>query len=175
MENQLKQLCLCIQQIPSIEETISSNLLSFPEVAAMMEMVDVKRRGFLDLNDIYELVGKVTENELFAIFKYLDRSRTGEVRVPDLQAALGNSQLTSSNTQKEYVFSRFYKIVDTVKDRPKLIREALKQHNFTNNSLKGVYQYLCELVQSKYLSQAELITVFKTQFIKNALRWTPSC
>jgi len=63
-----------------------------------MEMVDLKRRGFLDLNDIYELVGKVTENELFAIFKYLDRSRSGEIRVADLQAALGNSQLTSNNT-----------------------------------------------------------------------------
>ena len=63
-----------------------------------MEMVDLKRRGFLDLNDIYELVGKVTENELFAIFKHLDRSRSGEIRVADLQAALGNSQLTSNNT-----------------------------------------------------------------------------
>ena len=140
-----------------------------------MEMVDVKRRGLLDLNDIYELVGKVTENELFAIFKYLDRSRSGEIRVADLQAALGNSQLTSSNTSKEYVFPRLYKIVDTVKDRPKLIHEALKQYNFNTNSLKGVYQYLCELVQSKYLSQAELTTVFKTQFIKNALKWSPNC
>ncbi len=46
----------------------------------MMELIDVKRRGFLDLNGIFELVGKVTEKELFDIFKWLDRSRTGEVK-----------------------------------------------------------------------------------------------
>jgi hypothetical protein len=62
MENQMKQVCLCIQQIAAIEDVISANRLSFPEVAAVMEMVDLKRRGFLDLNDIFELVGKVTES-----------------------------------------------------------------------------------------------------------------
>lgn len=62
MENQIKQVCLCIQQIAAIEDIISANRLSFPEVAVVMEMVDLKRRGFLDLNDIFELVGKVTES-----------------------------------------------------------------------------------------------------------------
>jgi Ca2+-binding EF-hand superfamily protein len=175
MENQLKQVCLCIQQVAAIEDTISANRLSPAEVAAVMELVDLKRRGFLDLNDIYELVGKVTEAELFAVFKHLDRSRTGEVRVPDLQTALGNSQLTSSNTTKEYLFPRFYKMVDTIKDRPKLTREAVKQHSLTASGLKSAYQYLCELVQSKYLSQEELVTILKTQFIKNGLRWTSYC
>lgn len=77
MENQLKQVCLCLLQVAGIEDTIASNRLSFSEVAAVMEMVDLKRRGYLDLNDIFELVGKVTETELFTIFKHLDRSRTG--------------------------------------------------------------------------------------------------
>jgi hypothetical protein len=61
MENQLKQVCLCLLQVAAIEDTIASNKLSFTEVAAMMEMVDLKRKGYLDLNDIFELVGKVTE------------------------------------------------------------------------------------------------------------------
>lgn len=97
------------------------------------------------------------------------------MRVADLQAALGNSQLTSNNTTKEYVFPRFYKMVDTIKDRQKLTREAVKQHGLTSASLKGAYQYICELVQSKYLSKDELITVLKTQFIKNGLKWTSHC
>lgn len=175
MENQLKQVCLCLQQLAAIEDTIASNKLSFTEVEAVMGMVDLKRRGYLDLNDIFELVGKVTESELFAVFKHLDRSRTGEVRVTDLQNALGNSQSTSNNTTKEYVFPRFYKMVDTIKDRPKLTREAVKQHGLTSSSLKGTYQYICELVQSKYLSQEELTTIFKAQFIKNGLKWTSNC
>jgi hypothetical protein len=97
------------------------------------------------------------------------------VRVADLQAALGNSQLTSNNTSKEYVFPRFYKMVDTIKDRPKLTREAIKNQSLSTAGLKTVYQYLCELVQSKYLSQEELITVLKAQFIKNGLKWTINC
>lgn len=40
-------------------------------------MIDVKKKGFLDLDDVYELVGKVTQEELFAIFKFLDTSRNG--------------------------------------------------------------------------------------------------
>lgn len=53
MEKQLKQVCLCIQQIAAIEDVISANRLSFAEVAAVMEMVDLKHRGFMDLNDIF--------------------------------------------------------------------------------------------------------------------------
>ena len=49
-----------------------------------MDMVDLKRRGFLDLNDVFELVGKVTEKELFDVFKFLDRSRSGEIRLEEL-------------------------------------------------------------------------------------------
>lgn len=86
-----------------------------------MDIVDLKRRGFLDLNDVFELVGKVTEKELFDVFKFLDRNRSGEIRLEELQIAIGNSELTSKNVTKEYVFSRFYKIVDTVKDKPKKI------------------------------------------------------
>lgn len=86
-----------------------------------MDMVDLKRRGFLDLNDVFELVGKVTEKELFDVFKFLDRSRTGEIRLEELQAAIGNPESSSKNMAKEYLFPRFYKIVDTVKDKPKKI------------------------------------------------------
>ena len=51
--------------------------MSSDEVKALLGYVDVKGKGFLDLGDVYDLVGKVAEEELFAVFKFLDRSRTG--------------------------------------------------------------------------------------------------
>jgi len=80
--------------------------------------VDVKRKGYLDLNDVYELVGKVSENELFVIFKFMDTSRTGEIRLQELEYVFGNAASTSKNTNKEYIFPRFYAIIDTIKDKP---------------------------------------------------------
>jgi hypothetical protein len=56
-----------------------------------MEMVDVNHKGYLDLSDIYELVGQVSETELFGIFKFFDTKRTGEVKLENLEIAIGNS------------------------------------------------------------------------------------
>ena len=57
-----------------------------------MDMADLKRRGFLCLNDLFELIGKETEligkatkKELFDILKFLDRSRSGEIRFEELE------------------------------------------------------------------------------------------
>ncbi len=141
----------------------------------MMDLIDVKRKGFLDLNGIFELVGKVTEKELFDIFKWLDRNRTGEIKTEELQMALGNPDLNTKNTTKEYIFPRFYQMIDTVKDKPKTIAQIKQKYPFDSNSLKAIYQYICGLVQSKYLSQEELVSVFKTQFIKNSLKWSLGC
>jgi hypothetical protein len=95
-----------------------------------MEMIDIKRKGFLDLDDVYELVGKVTQTELFDIFKFLDTTRNGEIGTQQLQEAIGDAKLQSKNTTKEYLFPKFYKIVDTVKDKPKNIAELKKKYSF---------------------------------------------
>ena len=80
MEKNIKQLCQCWNDMSEGEAVIANNLLSKTEVAALMGMVDVRRKGYLDLNDIYELVGSVTESELFYLFKALDGERSGEVK-----------------------------------------------------------------------------------------------
>lgn len=85
MENKLKEICICLHNIAQLENDIAQNKLSPNEVKALLQLVDVKTKGFLDLTDIYELVGKVNENELFAIFKFLDTQRTGEIRLQQLQ------------------------------------------------------------------------------------------
>jgi Ca2+-binding EF-hand superfamily protein len=121
MENKLKELSEFVCNVVKIENKIAENKLSHSEVKALLQMVDVKGKGFLDLNDVYDLVGKVTENELFTIFKFFDTERTGEIRLQQLQQCLGDTSISSNNTSKEYIFPRFYSIVDTIKDKPKLI------------------------------------------------------
>jgi len=39
--------------------------------------------------------------------------------VEQFEEAIGCTTMTSKNTNKEYIFPRFYKIVDTIKDKPK--------------------------------------------------------
>lgn len=60
MENQIKNLCSYLNEINKVDETIASNKLSFEEVNALMNLIDLKKKSYLDLNDIHELVGKVT-------------------------------------------------------------------------------------------------------------------
>ena len=100
MENTLKSLCDCVYRLAQVEEVINTSKLSLLEVQSLMELVDVSRKGFLDLSDVYSLVGEVTEEELFAVFKFLDTKRTGEVRVENLQVALGDVESGSKNTSK---------------------------------------------------------------------------
>ena len=121
MENKLKELSQFVCNVAKIDNKITENRLSNSEVKALLQMVDVKGKGFLDLNDVYDLVGKVTENELFTIFKFFDTERSGEIRIQQLQQCLGDANISSNNTSKEYIFPRFYTIVDTIKDKPKLI------------------------------------------------------
>lgn len=59
------------------KKVIAEYLLSKEEVMCLMGLVDVRRKGYLDLHDVYELVGKVTETQLFTLFKTMDIRKTG--------------------------------------------------------------------------------------------------
>jgi Ca2+-binding EF-hand superfamily protein len=98
MENGLKNLCGFIQELVKLESTLLKNKLSNSEVKTLLGLVDVRGKGYLDLSDVYDLVGKVSEGELFAVFKFLDRERNGEIRLPQLQAALADPSLASNHT-----------------------------------------------------------------------------
>lgn len=77
MENGLRNICSFLQEVVQLGEVIARNRLSFSEVKTLLSLVDVKKKGFLDLADVFDLVGKVGEEELFAVFKFLDCRRTG--------------------------------------------------------------------------------------------------
>ena len=172
MENKLKELVLFVDSLSKSESIIQQNQMSYQEIESLLRLVDVKGKGFLDLNDIYDLAGKVSEEELFTIFKFLDKKRTGEINLQQFQQALGESNLTSNNTQKEYLFPRFYAIIDTVKDRSKVLQKAKSQLSLTSSQLSSTYEYISNLVQSKYLTSSEICTVLKSQSIKNGFSWS---
>lgn len=171
METKIKEICQFIINVSTLEDRIAQNRLSLSEVSALFKLVDVKVKGFLDLNDIYELVGKVSEEELFVVFKFMDRERTGEIRLKQMEECLGNPKLTSNNTSKEYIFPKFYTIIDTVKDKPKLINNAKEKLQLSDTDLKTTFEYICGLIKSKYVSHEELNTVFKAQAMKYGLKW----
>ena len=62
MENQIKKLTEVIHNITSLNTKIQSNKLSHVEVKALLELVDVRRKGYLDLSDVFDLIGNVSEN-----------------------------------------------------------------------------------------------------------------
>jgi Ca2+-binding EF-hand superfamily protein len=62
METKLKELCIFITSLAKLDSNITQNKLSLSEVKALFQLVDIKGKGYLDLNDIYELAGKVSEN-----------------------------------------------------------------------------------------------------------------
>ena len=56
---------------------------------------------------------------------------------------VGNEKSTSSNTSKEHLFSRFYKIIDTIKDRPDELSAIRKKHNLTESEVKEGFERVC--------------------------------
>ena len=54
--------------------------------------LDTKRKGYLDLTNIFELAGNVSEDELFHVFKWLDVSKKGDISPEDFQYVLVNNQ-----------------------------------------------------------------------------------
>ncbi len=83
--------------------------------------------------------------------------------------------MTSKNTSKEHIFPKFYQIVDTIKDKSKHFVSIFSKYSFSEQTLKSMYQYICGLIQSKYLSAGELITVLKSISSKLGLKWIWEC
>jgi hypothetical protein len=101
----------------------------------------------------------------------MDIQRTGEIRLEELESTFGNPLSSSKNTTKDYIFPKFYAIIDTVKDRSKIANDYKKKYGFNVSNLKATYEYISSLVQSKYLNFQELMTVLKAQSIKFGIRW----
>jgi len=72
----------------------------------------------------------------------MDTERTGEIRLEELESTLGNHLSSSKNTSKEYIFPKFYAIIDTVKDRPKIANDYKKKYGFKVSNIKATYQYI---------------------------------
>lgn len=60
MESGLKRLCMFVKEVVALEEVVSKSRLSHSEVKVLLEMVDVKQKGYLDLGDVLDLVGKIS-------------------------------------------------------------------------------------------------------------------
>ena len=52
-----------------------------------------------------------------------------------------------------------------------MIAEAKSKIKLSDDKLRNVYRHMCEMVQSKYLTSAELVTVLKAQSMKYGWSW----
>jgi hypothetical protein len=161
-----------VLELASAQQALSCSRLSASEVQTLFSLVDVKQKGFLDLKDIHDLIGNSSEEEMFAVFKFLDTTRSGEIGLTQLTTALADPALTSNNTSKDYIFPRFYAIVDAVKDTPHTLAQTKRKYFLTPQQLTAVYDHACGLMGTKYLSAADLAAVLKSQSIKCGLKWT---
>lgn len=100
----LKEIINFINKSARWTEQINGSKLTIEEVKFLFETIDQKRKGYLDLADVYELVGDVKEEELFCIFKYLDHGKTGDIRLVDLETTLKTSVKRSSTLDKAFIF-----------------------------------------------------------------------
>jgi hypothetical protein len=134
-------------------------------------LVDVKQKGYLDLKDIHDLIGKTTEEQMFAVFKFLDTTRSGEIGVSQLTTALSDPSLTSSNISKDYLFPRFYAMVDAVKDRPQIIEQLKRKYYLTPQQLSAIYEQVCGQVGTKYLTAGDLAAELRSYCVKWGVKW----
>jgi len=82
-QQQVENLVEYISQTVSLNRRLDKKRVSNATAKLAFTQVDKKRKGYLDLADVYELCGEVTEDELFVAFKWLDASKTGDVTYED--------------------------------------------------------------------------------------------
>lgn len=72
MTNHQQNLIEYVSQCVSLVRRLDKKKLSAQAAKLAFQQLDKKRKGYLDLADVYELCGEVSEDELFVVFKWLD-------------------------------------------------------------------------------------------------------
>ena len=72
-----------ISQFVSLTRRLENKKINSDTAKLAFTQLDTKRKGYLDLANVFELCGEVTEDELFYVFKWLDSSKTGDISLED--------------------------------------------------------------------------------------------
>jgi Ca2+-binding EF-hand superfamily protein len=88
MENNIKEkidrIVEYVSQSVSLWRRLEKKKVSLDTAKLAFAKIDSKRKGYLDLTNVYELCGEVTENQLFHAFKWLDVSKSGDITLSDI-------------------------------------------------------------------------------------------
>lgn len=95
-QQMLSNLVEFISQTVSLNRRLDKKKVDTATAKLAFAQLDKKRKGYLDLADVYGLCGEVTENDLFVVFKWLDASKSGDVTYEDFESAVA----TQSQTEK---------------------------------------------------------------------------
>jgi hypothetical protein len=92
-QQMLSNIVEFISQNVSLNRRLDKKKVDTSTAKLAFTQLDKKRKGYLDLADVYSLCGDVTENDLFVVFKWLDVSKTGDVTYEDFEFAVACQNL----------------------------------------------------------------------------------
>lgn len=130
--------------------------MSQEEARYFFRLADTSKKGYLDLADVYHLVGNVSEQELFSIFRSLDVSKTGQVRLPDLETCLGDPSISRSTLEAGYVFACFARFIDCLKAKLQIQIQLRARFCFCRSLLSAIYRTFKETVGKEVLCCADV-------------------
>jgi Ca2+-binding EF-hand superfamily protein len=84
----LQNIVEFISQTVSLNRRLDKKKVDNTTAKLAFSQLDKKRKGYLDLADVYSLCGESTEDDLFVVFKWLDVSKTGDVTYEDFQQVM---------------------------------------------------------------------------------------
>ena len=86
-------------------------------------------------------------------------------------AIIGDPSSQSSSTCKQYLFRRFYKVIDTIKDRPSTLTTIKQQYNFNKTELEVAFNVICSKSQTRHPTVGDVAKVLKQEATRQGIEW----
>ena len=121
---------------------------------AVFRTLNSRRKGYLDLADIYSLMEDASEDELFVVFKYLDWSRSGKVEMEDLLLVTGGREKRVQDCDVggdgvKFSREKLEEFLNIVRENHSELEVRKRQMKVDRQSLGDVYQRILKLSPSK--------------------------
>jgi Ca2+-binding EF-hand superfamily protein len=82
----------------SLNRRLQNKKIDENSAKVAFNQLDNKRKGYLDLANIYSLCSNVSEDELFHVFKWLDLSKNGDIYPQDFIRAVTSKSASNENS-----------------------------------------------------------------------------
>ena len=88
-----------LSSIQSSNKKLEWAKMSIQEASEVFELLNSRRKGYLNLADIYQVIPECSEEDLFVVFKALDISKTGKVVLNDFISMVGSANTNAMHSE----------------------------------------------------------------------------